>query len=118
VGGPAHSCAGRYFSQDAPTKWVRYAAQLVAFAKVPLAADAPATPFSLDVRVRDMEGWDDEVGDYVVFAGNYTLALGLSAGDAAEGKHVFAAIAVAGTPWCRPSFPGAPPCTPTQPASA
>ena len=100
-----------YYSQDAPTKWVRYAAQLVAFLKVPLPAGAAATPFAVPVRVRDMEAWDDEARDYVVFAGNYTLTLGLSAADAAASPHAFH-VAVAGTPWCRPSFPGAPACTP------
>ncbi len=99
-----------YFSQNAPTKWVRYAAQLAAFAKVPLAADAAATPFSVALRVRDMEAWDEEARNYVVFKGNYTLALGFSAADAASGPHKFV-VAVAGAEWCRPAFAGAPACT-------
>ena len=108
--GPAGAAVVQvYFSQDAPTKWVRYAAQLVAFAKVPLAADAAATPFSVSVRVRDMEAWDEEVADYVVYKGNYTLTVGLSAADAAAGPHALH-VAVAGVEWCRPSFAGAPPC--------
>jgi hypothetical protein len=61
------------FSQSAPTKWVCYAAQLAAFAKVPQGADAAATPFSVALRVRDMEAWDEEAWSYVVYnKGNYT----------------------------------------------
>lgn len=99
-----------YFSQDAPTKSVRYDSQLIAFDKVPLSANATGTPFSIPVRVRDMEAWDDEARDYVVYEGTYSLTVGLSSADAAAGRNAFRAIAVAGAPWCRPAFPGAPPC--------
>jgi beta-glucosidase len=98
-----------YFSQDAPTKSVRYDSQLIAFAKVPLSADAAGVQFSIPIRVRDMEAWDDEARDYVVYEGAYTVTLGLSSADAAAGRNVFH-TAVAGVPWCRPAFPGAPPC--------
>lgn len=89
---------------------MRYDSQLIAFAKVPLPADAAGVAFSIPVRVRDMEAWDDEVRDYVVYDGAYSLTVGLSSADAAAGRNAFRAIAVAGSPWCRPAFPGAPPC--------
>ena len=94
-----------YFSQDAPTKWVRYSRQLVAFARVPLAADAKATPFSVSVSVDDTDAYDEEKGRYVVYAGNYTFSIGF---DSAMMAKTWAAVPVDGEPWSRPTFPGAP----------
>jgi len=109
--GPAGAAVVQvYFSQDAPTKWVRYASQLVGFAKVALPADAAAAPFSVSVRVADMGAWDDEARDYVVFAGNYTLKVALDGVDEAAKSRFSFSVPVAGAAWCRPDFPGAPAC--------
>ena len=94
-----------YFSQDAPTKWVRYESQLIAFARVPLPADAKAVPFSVPVAVDDTDGYDEELGRYVVYTGNYTFYVGL---DSASFVFTFPKVPVNGTAWTRPSFPGAP----------
>jgi beta-glucosidase len=109
--GPAGAAVVQvYFSQDAPTKEVRYASQLAGFAKIPLPADTAAVPFSLTVAVADFAAWDTEARDYVVYKGNYTLRLALNGvDDAAASNHVFS-VSVDGTPWCRPQFPGAPAC--------
>jgi len=94
-----------YYSQDAPTKYVRYASRLVAFAKVALPANATAVPFSITVRVADTDAWDVEAQQYVVYAGNYTFALGLHSQAL---TYQFPQIPVDGYQWRRPQFPGAP----------
>ena len=99
-----------YFAQLAPTKWVRYAQQLVAFARVPLPPGPATVPFSLLVQVADMAAWDSEAGAYLVHAGNYSLSLGLDSASAGAGGRAWT-VPVQGAQWCRPAFPGAPQCT-------
>jgi beta-glucosidase len=109
--GPAGAAVVQvYFSQDAPTKEVRYASQLAGFAKIALPADAAAVPFNVTVQVADMAAWDTEARNYVVYQGTYTLRLALNGvADAAASPHVFS-VPVDGVPWCRPRYPGAPAC--------
>ena len=109
--GPAGAAVVQvYFSQDAPTKEVRYESQLAGFSKITLPADTALIPFSVTVDVGDFAAWDSEARNYLVYQGNYTLKVALNGvEDAAASRHVFS-VPVNGTPWCRPTFPGAPPC--------
>ena len=109
--GPAGAAVVQiYFSQDAPTKEVRYVAQLAGFSKISVPADTAVIPFSVTVDVADFSAWDSETKNYLVYQGNYTLHVALNGvEDAATSSHTFS-VPVSGTPWCRPTFPGAPPC--------
>lgn len=98
-----------YYSQDAPTKYVRYSSQLVAFAKVAHGAAPALVPFSVAVRVADLEAWDPETQDFVVYSGNYTFVVaGDSAQAQAKGAPFALHAAVRAFDWRRPRFPGAP----------
>ena len=81
--GPAASLVLQvYFSQDAPTKYVRTQSALLCFAKVALPANAVDEPVSVaDCRVTDMEAYDPDAGAYVTFPGPYTLTLAQSSAD-------------------------------------
>ena len=63
-----------YFSQDAPTKWTRYATQLFGFTKVKVSSGT-STNFTLIAKVRDLDAFEPDVFDYVVQTGYYTLKL-------------------------------------------
>lgn len=65
-----------YFSQDAPTKWARFHTQLMCFTKVSVPANSAGTPFSVSCRVKDMEAYEPDTGDYEVMTGQYTIQLG------------------------------------------
>jgi hypothetical protein len=98
-----------YCSQDAPTKYVRYAWQLCAFAKVAHGAAPVLAPFSVALRVADLEAWDPEAQDYVVYSGNYSFSVALDSEQAADKAAPFVLHApVQAFAWRRPRFPGAP----------
>lgn len=63
-----------FFSQDAPTKWTRYATKLFGFTKVFVPASKAAN-FTLSAKVRDLDAFEPDVFDYVVHTGSYTLKL-------------------------------------------
>lgn len=63
-----------FFSQDAPTKWTRYATKLFGFTKVFVPASEAAN-FTLSAKVRDLDAFEPDVFDYVVHTGSYTLKL-------------------------------------------
>lgn len=101
-----------YYAQNAPTKYVRYSSQLVAFTKVPVPAGPVSNvPFSFTVNIADMEAYDPEAAQFVVYTGNYTLTLGMdsASGSAANPKAAWKwTVPVAGYDWARPTFPGSP----------
>ena len=98
-----------YCSQDAPTKYVRFAWQLCAFAKVAHGAAPALAPFAVDVQVAATEAWDPEQQDYVVYTGNYTFSVALDYEQAADKAAPFVLHApVKAFDWRRPRFPGAP----------
>jgi beta-glucosidase len=98
-----------YCSQDAPTKYVRYAWQLCAFAKVAHSAAPALSPFSVVLRVADLEAWDPEEQDFVVYSGNYSVSVALDSEQAADKAAQFVLHApVKAFDWRRPRFPGAP----------
>ena len=69
-----------FYSQNAPTKWVRYSQQLTGFGKFDVPANGGVgAPFSIPVRVRDFDAYEPEVEDFVVYTGTYTVTLGFSA---------------------------------------
>lgn len=63
-----------FFSQDAPTKWTRYATKLFGFTKV-FVPTSEAANFTLSAKVRDLDAFEPDVFDYVVHTGSYTLKL-------------------------------------------
>ena len=63
-----------FFSQDAPTKWTRYATKLFGFTKV-FVSTSEAANFTLSAKVRDLDAFEPDVFDYVVHTGSYTLKL-------------------------------------------
>jgi beta-glucosidase len=76
-----------YFSQDAPTKYVRYEHALLCYAKVALPANSPPTPVPVTCAVDDMAWFDPDVNAYVVFPGAYTVYAGTSSDAAALQQH-------------------------------
>ena len=68
---------------------------------------------TVEITLADFAAWDSEARTYIVYQGNYTLRVALNGiDDAAASPHTFS-VPVNGTPWCRPAFPGAPPCQPS-----
>lgn len=66
-----------YFSQNAPTKAVRYAEQLLCWSKVLVPSDAGAqgVPFTVGCAVQDTMAYDADEDNYVVYAGTYSMWL-------------------------------------------
>lgn len=71
-----------YVSQDAPTKYVRWVRALLCYAKVDVAANAKGVAVSIPCAVADTEWYDPDVGNYVVYNGNYTLYVSTDSSDA------------------------------------
>lgn len=53
-----------YFTPRSSTKWTRFGAQLFAFTKVSCAADGVETPWTINARVRDLEAFEPDTGDF------------------------------------------------------
>ena len=69
-----------FYSQHAPTKWTRYNRAQMGFTKLSVPAGAGAGgSFSLVAKVRDLDAFEPEVSDYVVYTGAYTVTLAYSA---------------------------------------
>ena len=72
-----------FYSQDAPTKYTRFDHQLMGFTKVSVpAGGAGSAPFALEAKIRDLDAFEPDVFDYVVYSGRYTLTLAFSAAPA------------------------------------
>lgn len=92
-----------YASQNAPTKFVRYQRWLLCWGKFDVPADAVAVPLTVSCDTSDLDSYDPDVGNYVVYTGNYTLVAALDSGDAAA-QRTAATIAVNGTYTWVPPF--------------
>ena len=65
-----------FYSQNAPTKYTRFDHQLMGFVKVSVpAGGAGSAPFSLTAKVRDLDAFDLDANDYVVYTGRCERAL-------------------------------------------
>lgn len=65
-----------FFSQNAPTKWVRYEQQLVGFGKFDIpAANNGTSNFAITARIKDMDAYEPDTEDYELQTGNYTVTL-------------------------------------------
>lgn len=93
-----------YASQNAPTKFVRYQLTLACFAKVFVPANSAGMPWSMDCRVDDLDYYDPDVGNYVVYWGNYTLVAALDSATAAGAPPATTQIAVQGSYDWTPPF--------------
>lgn len=77
--GPAGTAVVQiYFSQDPPTRYVRYQFALLCFAKVALPANAPPTPVVISCTTDNLMWYDEAANDYLLYPGSYTLYGGLS----------------------------------------
>lgn len=92
-----------FFSQAAPTKYTRFDRQLMGFTKVSVpAGGAGGAPFALEAKVRDLDAFEPDVFDYIVYTGTYTLTLAFSAAPADLAKPLATfSIRVNGTSWER-----------------
>lgn len=79
-----------YFSQDPPTATVRYGRALLCFGKAAITAHSPGTAVTVSCDAGDTLWFDAARGDYAVYAGNYTLYVGLSSADPAALTEHFA----------------------------
>lgn len=69
-----------FFSQNAPTKWVRYGKQLVGFGKVSVpASGAGSAAFNITARIADFDAYEPATGDYEVMGGSYSVQLATDA---------------------------------------
>jgi beta-glucosidase len=69
-----------FFSQEAPTKYTRFGTQLMGFTKVTVpAGGAGSAPFALVAKVRDLDAFEPDIFDFVVYSGSYKLTLAFSA---------------------------------------
>ena len=68
-----------FYSQEAPTKYTRFGQQLFGFTKVSVPAGGVGTTFSLSAKVRDLDAFEPDVFDYVVYTGTYIVKLVLTA---------------------------------------
>jgi len=76
-----------YFSQNAPTKYVRYERALLCYSKAALPADSAPVPVAVSCAVDDLAWFDPDVNQYVTFPGVYTLYAGLSSDGASLQRH-------------------------------
>ena len=65
-----------YFAPRSATKWTRFGAQLFAFTKVACAAGGVETPWSITARVRDLEAFEPDTGDFEVTSGWFEVSVG------------------------------------------
>ena len=66
-------------------------------------------PFSVALRVADLEAWDPEAQDFVVYSGNYSFSVALDSEQAADkAASIVLHAPVKAVDWRRPRFPGAP----------
>ena len=71
-----------YASQNAPTKYVRYTRWLLCFSKADVPADSSSgVHVVVTCEADDLEGYDPDVGNYVLFPGTYTLSTALVSTD-------------------------------------
>ena len=69
-----------FYSQSAPTKYTRFDQALLGFSKVSVpAGGAGGVAFAIEAKVRDLDAFEPDVFDYVVYTGSYRLTLALSA---------------------------------------
>ena len=65
-----------YFAPRSATKWTRFGAQLFGFTKVACAAGGAATPWAITARVRDLEAFEPDTGDFEVTSGTFEVLVG------------------------------------------
>ena len=81
-----------YFSQDPPTATVRYGRALLCFGKAVVPANSPGTSVSVACDAADTLWYDPGRGNYIVYAGNYTLYVGQSSADPAMATLPFSIV--------------------------
>ena len=67
-----------FFSPSSATKWTRFGPQLFAFTKVTCTAGGAETPWAIDAKVRDLEAFEPDTGDFEVTSGTYSVLVGTS----------------------------------------
>ena len=85
-----------YASQNAPTKFVRYQRWLLCWRKFDVPGNADALSITISCEVDNLDSYDPDVGDYVVYTGNYTLSAALDS-DSASSGHTSTTISVIGS---------------------
>ena len=107
--GPAGKCVVQvYASQLPPTKFVAYQAVLLCVAKVDLPADARDVPVAVACRADDLEQYDPDLGAFVTYSGNYSIAAALDAGPSLAATKARTTVALQGSySWAPPLARGA-----------